>query len=497
MSHVIAAIAAHARTQGDCIALEADSTQLDYRGLESAIRELSAQLRQAGVRTVGLYADNGMAWALADLAALDAGLCVVPLPLFFSAAQIRHSLISSGADAILAHPALPAAWDSLTEPTLLHVEGSTLALHRLSASSAVVPEGTRKITYTSGTTGAPKGVCLALDSMEAVAQSLCEATGATAQDRHLCALPLPTLLENIGGLYAPLLAGATVCLRSSADVGLQGASGFDPRRCLETLRESRATTLILVPELLHALVRAIEAGMPAPSSLRFVAVGGAPVAPRLLATAKQLGLPVYEGYGLSECASVVALNTPQATQAGSVGRPLPHLRVRIGSGGEVLVSGNAYLGYIGEPLREIGDAVATGDLGHLDENGFLHITGRRKNMFITAFGRNVAPEWVERELCLHPAIAQAAVFGEGRPWNVAVVLPRPGVDPDVIAFAIIQCNQELPDYARVSRWLLADAAFSPANDQATPNGRLRRLQIESHYRHRIESLYEESCDVIS
>lgn len=497
MSRVIASILAHARTQGDSIALESGSRQLDYSALDTAVRELATQLRQARVRTVGLYADNSIAWALADLACLAAGLRVVPIPLFFTPAQTRHALASSGADAVLAHPLLPETWDSLTSPTFLHAAGATLALHRIAIRSATVPEGTRKITYTSGTTGAPKGVCLALDSMEAVAESLCDATGANAQDRHLCALPLPTLLENIGGLYAPLLAGATVCLRSSADVGLQGASGFDPRRCLEAIRDSRATTLILVPELLHALVRAIEAGVPAPSSLRFVAVGGAPVAPRLLASARRLGLPVYEGYGLSECSSVVALNTSRAARLGSVGRPLPHLRVHIGSGGEILVSGNAYLGYVGETPRDPSEAVATGDLGHLDEDGFLHITGRRKNMFITAFGRNVAPEWVERELCLHPAIAQVAVFGEARPWNVAVVVPQPGADPDVIALAIIQCNQALPDYARVSRWLLADRPFSPANDQATPNGRLRRLQIESHYRHRIEALYEEHCDVIS
>lgn len=497
MSRVIDAIARHARQRGGALALEAHEASLGYRELHAAVSTLAEVLKQRGVRTLGLFADNGLAWALADLAGLAAGLRVVPLPLFFSAAQIRHALASSGADAVLADPRLPAPWESTAPTELLPMAGIALALHRLPEVHAAVADGTRKITYTSGTTGAPKGVCLDLPAMEAVAQSLCEATQAGAQDRHLCVLPLPTLLENIGGLYAPLLAGATVCLRAAADVGLQGASGFDPRTALAAIEQARATTLILVPELLQALVRAIEAGVPRPASLRFIAVGGASVSPRLLAAAHRAGLPVYEGYGLSECASVVALNTPAAALRGAVGRPLPHLRVRIADDGEIHVAGNAYLGYVGEAPRAVGAEVATGDLGRLDAQGYLHVTGRRKNLFITAFGRNVAPEWVERELCLHPVIAQAAVFGEARPWNVAVVFARPGADAAAIDRAIEDCNRELPDYARVARWLPATEAFTAANDLATANGRLRRRQIEVQYHTRIQRLYEETCDVLS
>ncbi len=192
---------------------------------------------------------------------------------------------------------------------------------------------------------------------------------------------------------------------------------------LATLIRGNATTTILTPQLLHALVAAVEAGHPAPQQLRFVAVGGAPVAPRLLQRAEALGLPVFEGYGLSECASVVALNTEGARRIGSVGKPLPHARVKFAADGEILVAGATLLGYTGAAPLQANEFWPTGDTGHLDEQGFLHLTGRKKNIFITSFGRNVAPEWVERELTLHPAIAQAAVFGEARPWNVAVIVP--------------------------------------------------------------------------
>jgi long-subunit acyl-CoA synthetase (AMP-forming) len=121
------------------------------------------------------------------------------------------------------------------------------------------------------------------------------------------------------------------------------------------------------------------------------------------------------------------------------------------------------------------------------------VTGRKKNIFITSFGRNVSPEWVERELTVNPVIAQAAVFGEARPFNVAVIVARA---PSVQAFALVdeaiaQVNQSLPDYARVTRWILAEQPFHFNNGLATSNGRLRRDQIFKHYLDSIQDLYKE------
>jgi long-subunit acyl-CoA synthetase (AMP-forming) len=243
--------------------------------------------------------------------------------------------------------------------------------------------------------------------------------------------------------------------------------------------------------MLHALVAALGMGGQTPASLRFIAVGGAPVSPRLLVGAQQFGLPVYEGYGLSECSSVVAVNAPGANKPGSVGKPLPHVKLRFADDGEIYVSGAVFEGYLG--LAEKPDAAGwwpTGDTGYLDDEGYLHLSGRKKNMFITSFGRNVAPEWVERELELAPAIAQAAVFGEARPFNAAVIWPR-GSAADVDR-AIAEINTRLPDYARVTRWIAADAPFSTTNEQLTPNGRRRRLAIHAVYGARLAALYEDS-----
>ena len=205
----------------------------------------------------------------------------------------------------------------------------------------------------------------------------------------------------------------------------------------------------------------------------------------------QLGLPGYEGYGLSEAASVVAVNRPGDTRPGTVGRPLPHVRLRFAADGEIEVGGSLFSGYLGDGEEKPGRFWPTGDIGHLDDEGFLHLTGRKKHIFITAFGRNIAPEWVERELTVTGAIAQAVVYGEARPFNVAVLVPRMAADAAVIAQTVAQANARLPDYARIRRWLLADAPFSLANGQWTGTGRPRRQAIWKAYAERIRAMYAE------
>ena len=120
----------------------------------------------------------------------------------------------------------------------------------------------------------------------------------------------------------------------------------------------------------------------------------------------------------------------------------------------------------------------TGDIGYLDEQGFLYITGRKKNIFITSFGRNVSPEWVERELTLHPVIAQAAVFGEARPWNVAVIAAKGAAEN--VDQAIAEANRLLPDYAQIRRWIPAVSAIHPAQRPAdTERALAPRSRVES------------------
>lgn len=489
-----------------CIALGGMEGEVTYGELRASVEHAVQHFQESAPRVVGLALDNGPAWAAIDLAATEARVPLVPLPFFFSASQLAHAIRDAGIDCI--HTNQPQQFESLFAGMGVEVQarnecrihGQVVTEFRLAGVPEVaLPNGTAKITYTSGTTGQPKGVCLGNEAMLRVAHSLMEVTAAKPQDRHVSLMPLSTLLENIAGLYVPLLAGAKVVLLPFAEIGLRGASGIDVKKMASALAAHEATTTILTPELLRGLVMIAEAGVPLSSSLRFVAVGGAPVSERLIARATAVRIPVFEGYGLSECASVVSLNTAAAHFAGSAGRPLPHVHIAFAEDGEIMVSGALMLGYTGNNECTFHEGYwPTGDIGFLDGRGFLHITGRKKNIFITSFGRNVAPEWVERELTLHPAIAQAAVFGEGRPWNVAVVVPG-NAAPETIALidaAIAEANIRLPDYARVQRWIPAQAPFLPANGQLTPNGRLRRDAIRDVYQKQIEHLYKDYEDAI-
>ncbi|MDX8403553.1 MAG: AMP-binding protein [Mariprofundaceae bacterium] len=498
-SHLLTAIAHHSHETPQKVALEGISESLTYAELERHIGQYAADLSERQPDAMGLLMDNTPAWVVADLAAMKAQIPLVPMPLFFSPDQIKHLITSAGLELILTdqpelfRQMLDLIGIAVSDEDTAYIAGVRIHLFQLKhPASCLIPDSITKVTYTSGTTGDPKGVCLIQDTIETVAKSLQTACHACANDRHLSALPLATLLENIGGVYVPLLAGGTCILPGLAAIGMRGSSGLDPARFLQALIQYEVSTCILIPQMLLALVSAIQSGEKPPTSLRYLAVGGAPVSKTLLETAAQLNLPVFEGYGLSEAASVVAVNGPDGQKLGSVGKPLPHVRLDFSDDGEILVSGALFSGYLGQSEPELqNNFYATGDIGYLDDAGSLYITGRKKHIFITAFGRNVSPEWVERELTAHLGIAQAVIFGEARPFNVAILSMREGMDTQAVEQAVAAANARLPDYARIHRWLLADELFSVANGLFTGTGRPRREAIWKMYEKRIEQCYEE------
>jgi long-subunit acyl-CoA synthetase (AMP-forming) len=455
-------------------AVQGFGSTLAYGALLDAVDALAEVLLAARVRVLATRLPNGPAWIVADLAALRAGVVHVPLPLFFTDEQQAHVLGAAGADALLeeaAPHAVPA------QP--LTIAGQRLALAHRVAPAARMPGGTRKVTFTSGTTATPKGVCLG-EAMLGVAEGLMQALAPLAVRRHLCALPLPLLLENVAGVYAPLAAGATVVVPGADSVGLTGSSAFNPAALDAAVRRHRTESVIVLPQMLRAwgAWRAAVRAEPLPT-LKFVAVGGAHVGATAIAQARLAGLPAYEGYGLSEAGSVQALNLPHADRPGSAGKPLPHARVRIGADGQVWAAGALMLGYLGSNHDALPAWLATGDLGHIGADGFLHIEGRRRNVLITSYGRNVSPEWVESELQASPTIAHAVVLGDGQPALGAVLWPaRAQAADDELAQAVAHANQRLPDYARIARWVRGRSPFSAAAGMATANGRPKREAVE-------------------
>lgn len=439
------------------------------------------------VRVAAILADNSPGWVLADLAALKAQTPVLPLPLFFSPAQLAHALEQTGADLVVTDQ--PERILSLEIGFSIAEQRLNLVWLRRRVAAVTLPEGTAKISYTSGSTGAPKGVCLSADGLIDTAMALKSCLSDLRVDRHLAVLPLSLLLESCAGVYAPLLRGAAIHLPDLSSLGWQGMAGFNPQTLQQTVSELRPNSLILVPELLKAWTMFLaHSGQRAASELVYAAVGGSRVEPGLLAQARQLGVPAYQGYGLTECGSVVSLNRPGDDGEG-VGRPLPHVQAVIRED-EIHIRSRAFLGYLGDAVRDAGTDYATGDLGHFDQEGHLHLSGRRKNLLITSFGRNVSPEWVEASLLAQPQIAQAVVAGDSRPALAAVVVPSPGVTRADVAEAIGRANATLPDYARLGGWIDA-GPFTLQNGMLTGNGRPVRSTILDHYAAALVALYDE------
>jgi long-subunit acyl-CoA synthetase (AMP-forming) len=423
-------------------------------------------------QTIGISGDNSVEWMVAFLAASALGKTVVPIPSFFSREQSAHIVADAGIGLILEAPGLPDSHRGLgpaSRPILLRRE-----------SGCCIPNETGGlIIYTSGSTGRPKGVRLCSGQALWSAQALAKASRASAEDRYLSILPLSLLLELICGIIIPVLVGGTVHYDAACARALAGGT---PADIAGLIQAERPTTTVMVPQLLSLYVaQLLAAGSRAPVTLRFVAIGGAPVPSALSSAALRLGVPLFEGYGLSECCSVVAVNRPGATRAGSVGQPLEGLRVQI-EDGEIVVEGPSLMdGYLHEdslpPFRW-----RTGDFGSLDKDGFLTVHGRRDNLIITASGRNINPEWVETALLDEANFAACVVGPIGEPTELSVLLIPSEAAADwgtsasrreVLGVVERACHG-LPSYARPKSAFVISHPEAIKAGLFTPNGRIRR-----------------------
>ncbi|MBT4519296.1 MAG: AMP-binding protein [Halieaceae bacterium] len=470
--------------------LEGIDEAVSAADLLARVKELALHLRTSQAHTVGLLADNSINWVVVDLACQYEEICLVPIPTFFSDSQVRHVIETAGVDRLIfdgaCSPRVPSAYSAPSK-----VIPGAAGMHSMSVPRThcpAMPLKTAKITFTSGSTGTPKGVCLSTSQCLSVASSLADAVNIDAP-RHLCVLPLSTLLENIAGIYMPMLSGGNSLVYPSEALGMAGSSGIKAQQFLEAIDRLKPQTMILVPQLLALLDAAMTSGWQPPASLQFIAVGGGRVAPAMLGRAREAGLPVYEGYGLSECASVVSLNTPCGDRPGTSGKVLPHVEVSEHDG-ELVVSGNTFLGYLNQPQTWGVQAVATGDLGQIDEDSYVTVHGRSKNVLVSSFGRNISPEWVESELVAVAEIQQAVLIGDDRPWCTALLWPSSDdLAADRVQENVDAINSDLPDYARVKKWHLMSEPMTAANGLMTENGRPRRDQIVNRYSELIEDLY--------
>lgn len=468
MSLLVDAIRRHADDRPDDIAIDG-ATPLSWRDLAALVACTADELRAGDDgRPIATQLDHGVGETVLELAAAHAGIATIALPPFFLPQQAAGAIAAAGAGRLIAG-AVAVARQSGTPALRLSVQPLTHA-------RAALPEGTGRITFTSGSTGTPKGVCLSFAHISQVASGVVDHLGVHHAGRHLPLLPPGILLETVAGLYATIIAGGTYVALPQAGVGMADPFRPDVARMLDVIEEQTITSLILVPELLAGLVAAMRARGVRLPRLTLVAVGGARVSTDLLDAADAVGLPVRQGYGMTECGSVVTLHDGGAAGRGSVGHSIGTNRIRLAADGEIMIDGPVHLGTIGAPRAP--GPLATGDIGHIDAAGRLWIDGRKSAVIVTSHGRNISPEWVEGALTATGAIAQAMVRGDGRARLDALIVPaRPDAD---VAAAVAAANATLPAYARVEQWRVVPP-FTPSAGLLTGNGRLRRAAIDQAF----------------
>jgi len=421
----------HAKDRPDCVAFELGEQTLTWQALAARVAGAAVALQQAP-DTIGLALPNGPDYVIADLAATLAGKTLVPIPHFFGAGQIAHIIKDAGIKAMIGGA-------DTTVPRLDHILTTT------GTPMAFIP-GHRRVIYTSGSSGHPKGVIITASQISASLNALSAAVGTSETDVYLSVLPAAQLLEQICGIFLPVMAGARTVFSPSAMAALFAPA---PGALAHAFAKHRPTMSLLAPKLLAAWLGDIDqGGTPPPETLRFVALGGAPASAKMLQKALNTGIPVYEGYGLSEACSVVSMNRIGDNKPGTVGRVLDGLQVDI-EAGEIVVSGPTVMqGYLHH------SAVAkhwhTGDLGHF-ENGRLVIEGRKDNLIVTPAGRNISPEWVETLINALPSVACSALVARADGLTLVIARTAPlGVAQ------IMPLLAGLPDYARPDRLVLAD-----------------------------------------
>jgi long-chain acyl-CoA synthetase len=233
--------------------------------------------------------------------------------------------------------------------------------------------------------------------------------------------------------------------------------------------------------------------------LRIGVSGGAPLAKEIIEFFHTLDILILEGYGLTECTTAATVNRPSLFRFGSVGPALPGVEVRIADDGEVLIKSETnFAGYFkdDEATQEVlpGDGwLRSGDLGQLDDDGFLTITDRKKDILVTAGGKNVAPQNLENALKMHPLVSQALVVGDRRPYVAALITLAEGVAPDQAEAEMRQVvddvNRDLSRFEQIKRYTILPRDFTAEDGEVTPTLKLKRRVCQEHFAAEIEALY--------
>lgn len=550
----------------------------DFR---QAVQEVALGLYHRGIRAgdkVAIFGHSSPYWNICDLAILSLGAVTVPIypnthpdQLHYILDHARVRLVFVGSDALweILKPTIEALDPKpevvdLTFPIIgvsslveLGDEGHTLAVrkpHLFSAlRQAIKPGDLATIIYTSGTTGQPKGVMLSQGNLAANLLAIAEVLPLQEEtDVALSFLPLSHAFERMVAFYymysgLPLYYSTTMAELSADIKQVQPTVMTAVPRLLEKVHEKFKSAIGGLPAIkrriyqdsldLSASWRPGEAGLAQRlhrwvidklvyhkwreamgGRLRMIVCGGAALDPTVSSAFHAAGIPVYQGYGLSEAAPVISANCPMYNNIFSVGRALPGIQVKLAEDGEILVRGpNVMMGYYRDEESTkatlTGGWLHTGDIGKLDDAGFLSITDRKKELMKTSAGKYIAPAPIEEMLKRSPFIEEAVVIGNNRKFAAALLVVSQDFLARYIQYkglkgtvaellgssqlkarlerTVAKINESLPRHEQIKRFAIIAQPFTIERGELTPTLKVRRRFVAEHYKDLIEALYAE------
>ncbi len=560
-------------TNRECLRYKRDGQwhALTYQEVWNLAEQFATGLRQLGVKAddkVGLLATNRPAWPISDLAIQRLGAVVTPIYPTLPANQVRFILENADVQLLIVEDKAqlekveqdgpPVLQRVITIEPLSEEHGDRVVSFRRVLALADKPSTRREplpnihdipddrvatIVHTSGTSGQPKGVMLSHANLVSNVQSSLTLVPVSMDDISLSYLPLSHIFERTVGQFASLVSGCTIAY----------AEGIN--KIQENLLEVRPTILITVPRLLEKVYAKVQeqlARAPGPvrqmvqatlksgktngityrlvdtlvfskvrgalgGRLRLIVSGGAALNAEIASFYAQAGIPVCEGYGMTESAPVIAVNPIGAQRPGTVGKPIPGVEVKITQDGELLVRGpNVMIGYYRQPeetksaLDEDG-WLHTGDIAEMDD-GYIRIIDRKKHILVLTTGKNVAPLPIESALSLAPHIASAVVLGDRRKFVSALIVPdfesmqgflrKRGISgpaqvwirhPEVVSLfqkEVREAVQGFADFEQPKRFALLPEDFTIESGDLTPTLKVRTRIVYDRYRDQIEAMYE-------
>jgi long-chain acyl-CoA synthetase len=538
--------------------LKGDELSITWAEYADKVRRTAAGLAGLGLErggAMGIMLTNRPEFHWFDAAALHLGATPFSIYNTYAPEQIEYQLEDAGADIVVTEKAFADRIRGV-EHVIVVDDGGEVESHAPddfdfeAAWKAVEPDDTLTLIYTSGTTGPPKGVQLTHANLIAAVNGFDQVIAFPDDGRVVSWLPMAHIAERACSHYLPMLLGfTTTCCP-------------DPRQVVAYLPEVKPTWFFAVPRIWEKLKAAIEAGVAAeedaakkqatewalgvglkkvraeqageevPEELRqehakadelvlskirarlgldeveSVNVGAAPTPHEVIEFFHAIGVPLAELWGMSETTGYGACNPPEKIRIGTVGPPAPGAEIKLAEDGEVLIRGPVITpGYRNQPekTREAIDDdgwLHTGDVGEFDEEGYLKIVDRKKELIINAAGKNMSPANIEAKVkAASPLIGQAIAIGDGKPYNVALITLDPDVGPGFVeqhgeeaVEAEVQrgvdaANEQLARVEQIKKFKVLREEWQPGGDELTPTMKLKRKPIHEKYAAEIEELY--------